>query len=93
MNFDHERRALGRRRVSAGALLVIPGIRGIHSCALRDISQQGASLRLNGIKVLATEFWLSLDGLHTTLACRLVWRDDDFVGVRILDKVGGAQPA
>ena len=86
MHFGQERRAVERRRVNGGALLVIPGIRGVHPCSLRDMSSQGASLRLNGNMLLATEFKFSLDGLYTTSTCRLVWRDRDFVGVRILDE-------
>jgi hypothetical protein len=59
----------------------MPGLRGVYSCSVRDLSPEGAGLRLNGIALLTTEFQLSLDGLRTASACRLIWRDGDFAGI------------
>jgi hypothetical protein len=84
MRFGQERRAAERKWVNRGALLTIPGVRGVYSCSVRDLSRLGASLRLNGLALLATEFRLSLDGMHTTLPCRLIWRDGDFVGLSLM---------
>ena len=66
MHFGQERRAVERQCVNRGALLIIPGVRGVYSCSVRDLSRLGASLRLNGLALLATEFRLSLDGLKET---------------------------
>jgi hypothetical protein len=85
MHFGQERRAVERMWVNRGALLTIPGVRGVYSCSVRDLSRHGASLRLNGLALLAAEFRLSLDGMHTTLACRLIWRDGDFAGLSLID--------
>jgi hypothetical protein len=84
MHFGQERRAVERKRVNRGALLTIAGVRGVYSCAVRDMSDLGASLRLNGLAILATEFRLSFDGMQTTLPCRLIWRDGDFVGLSLI---------
>jgi hypothetical protein len=41
--------------------------------------------------LLASEFRFSLDGLRTTYACRLIWRDGDFAGIAFkLDPPGEA---
>ena len=84
MHFGQERRAIERKWVNRGALLTIPGVRGVHSCSVRDLSHLGAGIRLNGLAILTTEFRLSLDGMHTTVPCRLIWRDGDFVGLSLI---------
>jgi hypothetical protein len=81
MHFGQERRANGRTLTNGSALLSIRGIQGTYTCGVRDMNQNGASLRINGPPLLPTEFSLSLDGLRTKIACRLIWRDGDFVGV------------
>lgn len=86
MRFSQERRANERKWVNRGALLAMPGLRGVYSCSVRDLSREGAGLRLNGLALLVTEFRLSLDGLRTTFACRLIWRDGDFAGIAFPDQ-------
>lgn len=91
MRHSQDRRAVERKWMSRGALLTMSGIRGAHSCSVRDLSRQGAGLRLQGMALLASEFRLSLDGLRTTYACRLIWRDGDFAGIAFkLDPPGEA---
>ena len=80
MSFQ-DRRLTERRNVYSSALLSIPPIKTVHSCDVRDLSKTGLGLRLNGLSLLPDEFNLSLDGFRSTLVCRLIWRDSDFVGV------------
>ena len=82
MHFGQERRALGRTwGAHRAALIIIPGIRSVHSCGIRDLSSKGAGLRLNHIALLPTDFKISFDGVRHTFGCRLIWRHDDFVGI------------
>lgn len=80
MSFQ-DRRLTERRNVYSSALLSIPRRKTVHSCGMRDLSQTGLGLRLNGLPLLPDEFNLSLDGFRSTLVCRLIWRDGDFAGV------------
>jgi hypothetical protein len=81
MSFRERRAAKRTWGAYRHALLSIPRLRHVHSCGVRDVSKDGAGLRLNRLPLLPSEFNLSLDGFHTTLVCRLIWRDGDFAGV------------
>jgi hypothetical protein len=81
MRSSGEQRAVVRRQRFRDALLAIPRLRNIHSCGVRDLNERGAGLRLGNLPLLPTQFNISLDGFHTTLACRLIWRDGAFAGV------------
>jgi len=76
-----ERRVAERTWAYRDALLSIPRLKHVYSCGVRDLSNEGAGLRLNRFPLLPNEFNLSVDGFHTTLVCRLIWRDGDFAGV------------
>ena len=84
MCFDGERRAVERTWINGEALLSIARLKGVYCCRVRDLSSDGAGLRLNNLPLLPNEFSLSHDGFRTTLACRLVWREGDFAGVAFL---------
>jgi hypothetical protein len=45
------------------------------------LNHLGASLRLNGLNIVPSEFGTSFDNFRTMRCCRLIWRDSDFVGV------------
>jgi PilZ domain len=81
MHPSRERRAAERKWIYRDALLSIPHLRSVYSCGMRDLSDRGVGLRLDGLPLLPTEFNLSLDGFRTTLGCRLIWRVDDFAGI------------
>jgi hypothetical protein len=81
MHFGQERRSIDRTWLQRGALIIIPGLRGVYSCGIRDLSREGVGLRLNGMKLLPMDFKLSFDGVRHTFACRLIWRDGDFAGI------------
>jgi hypothetical protein len=75
-----ERRALPREIVNVPALLSFDGIIGVHPCVVRDISAFGACLSAP-YYIFASEFDLLFNGLHKTLACRVVWRRATISGV------------
>jgi hypothetical protein len=76
-----ERRSIGRTKIAKGALLFFTGQAGVRSCLVRDITNVGAGLRIQDFPVLPLSFELTFDNFRTVRRCRLIWRDDDFVGV------------
>jgi hypothetical protein len=79
-----ERRSIGRTRINRDASLFFPGCAGIFACGIRDVTNQGAGIRLNGLDLLPVHFDLSFDNFRTSRRCHLIWRDGDFVGVEFL---------
>ena len=75
-----ERRAVGRTTINRDVLMFFTGQDRVHPCCVRDVTNLGASLRLNGLNIVPSEFGISFDGFRTMRRCRLVWRDGDFVG-------------
>jgi hypothetical protein len=76
-----ERRALGRTTINRDALMYFLGQEIVHACCVRNVTNHGAGLRLNGPNLLPFEFGISFDRFRTMRRCCLVWRDGDFVGV------------
>lgn len=60
------RRSLERQSVWQEVLLSIPGHITSEPCLVRDLSNRGAGIQLNGLTLLPTEFSLSFDGFRTT---------------------------
>jgi hypothetical protein len=75
-----ERRGAGRTLINRGILVHFAGCDGVHGCCVRDVSNLGAGIRLNGLSIIPFEFGISFDNFRTMRPCRLVWRDGDFVG-------------
>jgi hypothetical protein len=76
-----ERRSAIRMPASKGVLLFFRARPGVSTCELRDVTDAGAGIRLNGLRVLPPKFELSFDNLSTVRNCRLIWRQDDLVGI------------
>jgi hypothetical protein len=76
-----ERRSLGRTKISRSARLLFNTQRGPVECGVRDITNVGAGIRVDGINVVPVAFELSFDNFRTARSCQLVWRDGDFIGV------------
>jgi hypothetical protein len=76
-----ERRALVRSTTNRNVLLFFTGQDGVRTCCVRNVTNQGAGIALHGLRVLPFEFGISFDNFRTMRRCRLIWRDDDFVGV------------
>jgi hypothetical protein len=79
---DIERRAVGRTRINRDVLMFFAGQEPEHPCCVRDVTNQGAGLKLNGLNIVPSEFGISFDNFRTMRRCRLIWRDGDFVGVK-----------
>jgi hypothetical protein len=77
-----ERRSKKRTTINHGALLFFACHAGVYSCCVRDVTNDGAGIRLNGLNIVPSEFDISFDNFRTTRRCRLIWRDGDFIGAK-----------
>ena len=77
-----ERRAIERTAVAKGALLFFSEKTGVHSCCVRDITKSGAGLRTQDLPILPLSFLLSFDDFQTARKCQIIWRENDFLGVK-----------
>jgi hypothetical protein len=75
-----ERRAVGRTTINRDVSMFFTGQVRVRKCSVRDVTNLGAGLRLNGLNILASEFYISFDSFRTARRCRLIWREGDFVG-------------
>ena len=76
-----ERRSKGRSVINRDALTFFAGQVVVHSCGVRDVTNDGAGIRLSGLNIVPSEFGVSFDNFRTMRLCRLAWRNGDFVGV------------
>jgi hypothetical protein len=77
---DVERRAVGRTTINRDVSMFFVGQDRIHPCCVRDVTNLGAGIRLNGLNIVPSEFGISFDGFHTMRLCELIWREGDFLG-------------
>ncbi len=73
---EPERRSIGRTWINWNALLFFTGRSGGFSSWVRDVTNQGAGIRLERINTLPVDFDLSFDSFRTIRKCRLIWRDN-----------------
>jgi hypothetical protein len=78
---DFERRAIGRTTINREMLMFFTGHDRVHECCVRNLTNHGAGLRMNGVNIVPSEFGISFDRFLTMRLCRLIWRDGDFLGV------------
>jgi hypothetical protein len=76
-----EKRSVGRTAISKGVLLFYSAQRGVFTGEVCDVTNVGAKIRLNGLRILPPNFALSCDNFRTVRKCRLIWRRGDFVGI------------
>ena len=76
-----ERRTIGRTKILKGALLFFSAKAGVQSCTVRDVTNSGAGIRAQNLQIIPLDFALSFDSFRTLRSCRLIWRQDDFLGV------------
>jgi hypothetical protein len=81
MRLHRERRAVERQWLNKSALLTGAGARGPYSCGVRDLSPEGAGLRLDGLLLIPTVFMIAFDGGRSVAEVELIWRQSDFAGV------------
>jgi hypothetical protein len=75
---DIERRAVGRTTTNRDILMFVNG--SVHACCVRDVTNHGAGVKLNGVNIVPSDFDISFDNFRTMRRCRLIWRDGDFAG-------------
>jgi hypothetical protein len=78
-----ERRRAMRKPFDQTVLLAFPDD-AVRPGALRNLTVLGAGLRLQGILVVPEQLELSFDEFQTSLACHLVWRQDDLAGLKFV---------
>ena len=77
----NDRRSIGRTKIVKDALLFFGQQSGVRSCAVTDVTNAGAGIRMQDLPALPLKFELSFDKFRTARNCRLVWRQRDFAGV------------
>jgi hypothetical protein len=80
-----DRRSIGRTKISKDALLFFSEKTGVHSCTVRDVTNLGAGVRIQDLKVVPLDFALSFDNFRSVHMCLLIWRQGDFLGVAFKD--------
>jgi hypothetical protein len=76
-----ERRSVGRTKIQRGALLFFNQRSGVHRCKVRDVTNVGAGITAQDLKILPLDFLLSFDNFRTARSCRLIWRHGDLFGI------------
>jgi hypothetical protein len=74
-----DRRAIGRTMINRDVSMFFWGQDLIHACRVRDVTNHGAGIRLNGLNLVPSEFGISFDNFRTMRQCRLIWRAGDSV--------------
>ncbi len=75
-----ERRRTERLKTTNGALLFSDQERGVHTCALRDISETGVGIRLNDDDAVAPIFKITSDNFRSVQTCQVIWSRGRYVG-------------
>jgi hypothetical protein len=65
-----ERRAVGRTTINRDVLMFFVGQEGVRACCVRNVTNHGADLRLNGLNIVPSEFGISFDNFRTMRRCR-----------------------
>ena len=78
---EFERRTINRTRISKGAILFFSARSGVHACLVRNVTDDGAGIRAQDLRILPLNFNLSFDNFRTNRNCRLIWREGDFIGL------------
>jgi hypothetical protein len=80
-----ERRAIGRTLINRNAFIFLSSHADVYSCSVRDVTNRGAGIRLDGLKIVSLDFDLSFDNFHTIRECQMIWRERDFAGVQLIN--------
>jgi hypothetical protein len=74
-----------RRKLDRPAWIVIDGAFGVRRCALIDISEGGAQIRVDSPSNVPTYFTLSFNqNERRGKQCKVVWRSSSAVGVQFV---------
>jgi ABC-type uncharacterized transport system ATPase subunit len=89
VNTVEEHRIAPRHRVLKSAKIVLDDWRAI-DCAVRDVSDTGAKLRIDGTIALPHKFQLLFITENTIRPVQIAWKHQDMIGVAF---TGEAKPA
>jgi hypothetical protein len=76
-----ERRAIGRTKILIEAKILFNRHQQPVICHVHDATNNGARVQSDSLRLLPLTFELSFDNFRTARGCRLIWRDDDLLGV------------
>jgi hypothetical protein len=79
----NDRRAPRRRTLKSG--IIILGRNAQLSCVVRDLSESGARLEIQGTYAIPLAFQFAMTGLPQR-TCKMVWRTDREIGVEFQPK-------
>ena len=68
----NDQRLIGRTKIAKGALLFFSEKTGVHSCTVRDLTNRGAGIRAQNLKIVPVNFALSFDNFRAVHMCRLI---------------------
>ena len=86
-----DKRRLPRHRILKGSLIAVPGHHTAIPCAVRDLTEMGARLKLQDAAALLPERFeliIEIDGFEAE--CHVVWRKGSELGVSFLQTRRGA---
>lgn len=78
-----ERRQLARLRTLKGGAIIF-GLVPTIDCIIRNLSEKGAMVTLEGAAGIPNEFTLLIKPELIKRNCRVVWRKADRIGVRFM---------
>ncbi|MFM9973891.1 MAG: PilZ domain-containing protein [Beijerinckiaceae bacterium] len=81
-----ERREDNRRRCLLGARVVFNGRASTYSCTVRNVSDTGAMLIFGEKPYVPLLIELLLDNRRTVAPARVIWRDDNRIGLQFLER-------
>ncbi len=82
-----DQRASPRRRVLLSALVIKPDFGGMFRCAVHDVSDHGARLKIPAGLLLPSDFWLVATSAGLAYEARTIWRRYPSVGVSVGEPV------
>ena len=85
---DGEKRARPRYKRIKGAKIVYGDGHRVLDCAIKDLSEFGARVRLDVMVELPGTFWIYFQDGSPKRHAELVWRKGNLLGVRFLDVTG-----
>jgi hypothetical protein len=76
-----ERRQVQRTRVLKDAKILLKNSSALLDCTILNLTNMGSCLSLESSTSIPNSFDLTLDRAISSRACRVIWRNDDKLGV------------
>jgi PilZ domain len=82
----YEKRQVSRTRMRKDAMLMSEHDSEGRRCVVSDITNGGARVHLRRPTQLPKTFSLTFDNFRSERICEVIWRTDDTVGVRFINR-------